>query len=183
MTTPPERKVNLRVPMPGNPKADLDTCSDTKFFGYDVEIDDTDLVNARRFVRDHTNNVRWTRECDWFVYDGKRWVADGGPEIQLAMETAVNIYDELRDAADNVQRVNRIFKWAKRSQSAERLRAMLFLAQSDPAITAKLSDFDADPMLLNCENGTIDLRAGQLREHRREDLCSRITPVIYDPGA
>ena len=60
---------------------------------------------------------------------------------------------------------------------------MLSLAQSDPEITAKLSDFDVDPMLLNCENGTIDLQTGQLREHQREDLCSRITPVIYNPDA
>lgn len=178
-----EREVNLRVPIPPNPNPNLDTCTDGELFGHNVEIVDTDLVNARRFVRDHEGSAHWTRERGWFAYDGKRWVADEGRAMQLAMQTALNIYDELKDAAGNKQRVNDLFKWAKKSQSAERLRAMLFLAQSDPAIVAKLSGFDADPMLLNCENGTIDLRTGQLREHRREDLCSRITPVTYDPDA
>ena len=183
MTTPPEPRVSQLVHVPGDANANLDTCRDEEFFGCDVEIGDTDLVNARRFVRDHENNVRWTRERGWFVYDSTRWVTDDGRAMQLAMETALSIYDELKNAAGDNRRVNELFKWAKRSQSAERLRAMLSLAQSDPAITTKLSAFDVDPMLLNCENGTIDLRTGQLREHRREDLCSRITPVIYDPDA
>lgn len=183
MTTPPERKVSQLVHVPGNPKANLDTCRDEEFFGCDVEIVDTDVINARRFVRDHRNDVRWTQERGWFLYDDTRWVNENGRVMQLAMETALSIYDELKNEAGDNRRVNELFKWAKRSQSAERLRAMLSLAQSDPAITTKLSAFDVDPMLLNCENGTIDLRTGQLREHRREDLCSRVTPVIYDPDA
>lgn len=183
MTTPPERKVSQLVHVPGNPKANLDTCRDEEFFGCDVEIVDTDVINARRFVRDHRNDVRWTQERGWFLYDDTRWVNENGRVMQLAMETALSIYDELKNEAGDNQRVNELFKWAKKSQSAERLRAMLFLAQSDPAITNKLSDFDADPMLLNCENGTIDLQTGQLREHRRKDLCSRITPVIYNRDA
>jgi putative DNA primase/helicase len=36
---------------------------------------------------------------------------------------------------------------------------------------------------LNVENGTIDLRTGELRPHRREDLITRLAPVAYDPRA
>jgi putative DNA primase/helicase len=42
---------------------------------------------------------------------------------------------------------------------------------------------DNTPWLLNCENGTIDLKTGDLREHRREDLLTKIIPVEYDPSA
>ena len=45
------------------------------------------------------------------------------------------------------------------------------------------SDFDADPWLVNCENGTVDLRTGLLRPHRREDLITMLAPVEYDPEA
>jgi putative DNA primase/helicase len=41
----------------------------------------------------------------------------------------------------------------------------------------------AIPWLLNCANGTIDLRTGALREHRREDLLAKWTPVVYDKDA
>ena len=37
--------------------------------------------------------------------------------------------------------------------------------------------------LLNVENGTVDLRKGELREHRRADLITKLAPVEYDPGA
>src|SRR5690606_15911072 len=44
-------------------------------------------------------------------------------------------------------------------------------------------DLDADPMLLNCINGTVDLRTGERRAHRREDLITRLAGAAFDPGA
>jgi putative DNA primase/helicase len=43
--------------------------------------------------------------------------------------------------------------------------------------------FDADPFLLTVANGTIDLRTGELRDHRREDLSTKASHVEYVPGA
>ena len=37
--------------------------------------------------------------------------------------------------------------------------------------------------MLNCLNGTIDLRTGNLRPHDRADLITRVCPVEYDPNA
>src|SRR5919107_5291637 len=42
---------------------------------------------------------------------------------------------------------------------------------------------DASPDLLNVLNGTIDLRTGELRPHRREDLITKMAPVEYDPNS
>ena len=36
--------------------------------------------------------------------------------------------------------------------------------------------FDADPWLLNAPNGTLDLRTGELRPHRREDYITKLVP-------
>ena len=44
-------------------------------------------------------------------------------------------------------------------------------------------DLDQDHMLFNCRNGTLDLRTGQLRPHRQEDLITKLAPVDYNPGA
>src|SRR5262249_50594912 len=35
----------------------------------------------------------------------------------------------------------------------------------------------------NLQNGTIDLKTGKLREHRRGDLLTKLAPVNYDPHA
>jgi putative DNA primase/helicase len=42
---------------------------------------------------------------------------------------------------------------------------------------------DADPWLLNVENGTIDLRTGELHPHRREELITKLAPVVFDAAA
>lgn len=46
-----------------------------------------------------------------------------------------------------------------------------------------MDELDRDPWLLNVKNGTLDLRTGELREHRREDLITKLAPVEYDPDA
>ena len=45
------------------------------------------------------------------------------------------------------------------------------------------AELDADSWLLNVKNGTIDLRTGELRPHRREDLITSLATVKYDPAA
>jgi putative DNA primase/helicase len=37
--------------------------------------------------------------------------------------------------------------------------------------------------LLNCQNGTIDLRTGELLPHRMEDFITRLAPVDFEPDA
>jgi putative DNA primase/helicase len=70
-----------------------------------------------------------------------------------------------------------------RSESERAIRAMIALAESDKAVAVRLEDFDRDPLLFNVLNGTIDLRTQQLREHRREELLTKLAPVNFDPAA
>jgi putative DNA primase/helicase len=72
---------------------------------------------------------------------------------------------------------------ALRSQRAERLRGMVRLAQSEPGMAVVPVELDAHPWLLTVLNGTIELRTGQLREHRRADLITKLAPVEYHPAA
>lgn len=60
---------------------------------------------------------------------------------------------------------------------------MVKLAESEPAVSAQAHQFDACPWLLNCLNGTIDLRTGILSPHDPDNLITALVPVDYDPGA
>ena len=71
---------------------------------------------------------------------------------------------------------------AKRSQGQPRLDALLTCASTEPELVAHADALDADPWLLNTPTGTIDLRSGELREHRPEDLITKITAVGPDRG-
>ena len=58
-------------------------------------------------------------------------------------------------------------KWALKSESADRLAGMLRHARSERGIPITPEQLDANPWILNCRNGTIDLKTGKLFTHRR----------------
>jgi putative DNA primase/helicase len=60
---------------------------------------------------------------------------------------------------------------------------MVYFSRSQPGIAVTPLQLDADPLLFNCANGTVDLRMGKLRAARREDLITRQSNVPFDPGA
>ena len=142
----------------------------------------TDLGNAERFVTDHGEGVRycypWRR---WIVWTGARWERDEAGRVhRLAKEAVRGIYREAADAEDEDRR-KALANHAKRSESETKIRAMVELAKSERPVSP--DELDADPMLLNTKSGTIDLRTAELREHRREDLITKIAPVEYRPDA
>jgi putative DNA primase/helicase len=46
-----------------------------------------------------------------------------------------------------------------------------------------LDALDADPMVFNVLNGTLDLRTGDLRPHDPKQLITKLSPVAYEPGS
>jgi putative DNA primase/helicase len=143
----------------------------------------SELGNAKRFVVQHHEDVRHCEAWGWLVWDGQRWMRDElGLVVERAKATVRGIYTEAGEAPDPKQR-EALAKHALRSESHRQIKAMLDLAASDPRIRIKAEAFDADPWLFNVQNGTLDLRTGECRSHRREDLITKVAPVAYDPDA
>jgi len=88
--------------------------------------------------------------------------------------------DELKQLKS---RVARLSHWVHRAGDLYGLNAMITLAGSEPGIPILSEELDPNEWILPVKNGTIDLRTGKLREHRREDLATRISPVEYRPDA
>ena len=74
-------------------------------------------------------------------------------------------------------------KWAKDSHAHARLKAMLALCSSLEGVAVSHEALDADHFALSCQNGTLNLRTGKLRQHRRADLITKMVPCAYDPDA
>lgn len=142
----------------------------------------TDTGNAARFVAAHGEDFRYVYAWSaWLAWDGARWRRDAGDvAIRKAKETARAIYTEAAQASDETRR-KQLAKWATYSESEPGIRRMLALAQAELAIRPE--QLDADPWLLNCSNGTLELRTGHLRPHRREDFLTKMTAAPYDPAA
>ncbi len=142
----------------------------------------TDMGNAERFVGRHGRDVRYCYPwAKWLIWTGARWEVDvAGMVHRLAKGTVRGIYGEAAAAEDESER-KALAKHATASEAEGKIKAMLELAKSDVPVSP--DDLDADPWLLNAPNGTVDLRTGELRAHRREDLLTKTAGAEYQPDA
>ena len=143
----------------------------------------SDLGNARRLVALHGQDLRYCHlSKKWFVWTGKIWAIDTtGEGIRRAKLTVAEIYREAAAAGEKAREA--IAKFALRSEHDQRIRGMIRLAESEPGIPITPDQLDADPWLLNCQNGTIDLKTGKLRPHDQRDLITRMATAEFDPAA
>lgn len=146
-------------------------------------IHESDLGNSTRLVQQHGADLRYCfPQTRWYAWDGGRWDRDDTGEVhRRAKETVRSIYLEAAQAEGG--RSKELARHALRSEAEARIAAMVALARSEPGVPVRSEELDADPWALNVLNGTVDLRSGELRPHRREDLISKVAPVEFDPEA
>ena len=138
----------------------------------------TDRANSRRFLKAYGDRVRYVFPWGkWLVWDGTRWqIDDGGAVLRLAMAIADQVWMDAKDFL-----TSEVVDFAVSTSGHGKLAAMLKLAAADVAVS--VNDLDANPWLLNCTNGTVDLRNGELRPHRREDLLTKLCPTNFNGDA
>jgi putative DNA primase/helicase len=144
----------------------------------------TDTGNGERFADQHSHQVRFCHPWKkWIIWYGSRWKNDSTGKIKLlAKETVRSMYSEASKILDNSQ-CKELAKWAIQSEAEYRKDKMLSSAQSEPGIPVEPNDLDKNPWLLNVENGTINLKTGQLLQHNPSDLITKLCSVKYDPAA
>ena len=165
----------------------------------------TDRGNGLRLVARFGKDLRYCHPWrGWLCWDGMRWKEDEtGSAMRRAKQTiTLAIADTLKeiggltqamqDAADEdakkefsakIKVAQKAVTWFVKSEQAERLKAMLTLAQSDRPIPILPAAMDRNPLLLNTPSGTLDLSTGKVRRHARRDYLTRLCPVPYDPQA
>ena len=142
----------------------------------------TELASAHRLKQHHGLDLRRATGRGWLHWNCKRWEpSDKGVE-RLAHAVGRHVRTEAVTIREP-EIAKAYFSHAKSIERAEGIRAILSIAKSLDGIDADHIEFDTAPWLLNCENGTIDLKTGELRPHRREDYITKIVPVEYDPAA
>lgn len=162
-----------------------------------------------RFVGRWDKGLAWAGNR-WILDDTGKWqlagvetarrlYAEAFPEYEEAKadlarvirEVAADLEDEkerksdprVTKAAARAKLAGGKLGWAISSQSNARINAMVNIARAVPKLSILHAKLDADPWVLNVMNGTIDLRTGELREHRREDLITKLAAVDFDPDA
>ncbi len=144
----------------------------------------TDLGYAQRFVKVHGHEARYVNAWNqWLVWDDSRWATDTTSKTKRWMKAITRnvTTDTYRIRAEKER--DQALREAKKGESNSAVNGSLQLASVDASVVVHHEDLDAKPWLLNCGNGTFNLRTGQLQPHNPTDLLTRQAGADYYPDA
>ena len=133
--------------------------------------DYSDEALALRFSAQYGADWRYVAGFGrWYWWDGTRWVLD---------ET-LKVFDLARLVCREASAETVKDSLGRAVASAKTVAAVELLAKADRRHAAPIDLWDANPLLLNTPGGIIDLKTEEMRPHRREDYCTKVTAVA--PG-
>lgn len=179
----------------------------------DAQSARTDAANADAVVESYPNTFLYVAEWEtWIAWDSMRWHLPGGKSgardavLQAIIRSArvrylasKNRLVSLAEQAKEIQTAKGkdsdeyeynaraqkaeagLLKWLEQSQNTGRVTACETLLRG--RLVVRKQELDARPWLFNCQNGTIDLRTGDLHDHDRDDRLTQLTPIEYSPHA
>ena len=99
-----------------------------------------------------------------------------------AKEIVRVMYDEAYSFEGEWER-DQLAKHAMKCEGVRRRKAMVEALSWERPVWVSPEELDRDIWLLNCGNGTVDLRTGTLRPHDRSDYITKIANADYVPAA
>lgn len=142
----------------------------------------TEASHAERFARAYGGEFRFDHRRNlWLVWQDGTWKEDRtGLRYTRAVSHARKLFLDSANESDLTAR-SRMAQFAIACESRHRIDNVLALVRFQQPISNGGEDWDRDPWLLNTPAGVIDLRTGELRPTRAEDLLLLQTAVA--PGA
>lgn len=143
----------------------------------------TDIGAGKLFADFYKAVLRYVPERrTWFDYQAGTWSADIGglKAMRRCMELANLLHLYALEIKDEHQRKS-YMDYSKRWQTHGYRVNVLKDAQVHHPIS--FLEFDTDPYIFNCSNGTSHLDTGKFTEHISSDLLTKKSSVAYEPSA
>jgi putative DNA primase/helicase len=158
----------------------------------------THVANSKRLIERYQPTLRYVVGIGWILWTGQFWRPDPTSESALATGFVSNLALAIAEEASALYAAaaktptaedrkalyalaQERGRWAVQSEQKGTIAAGLTLAKN--GLLLEHAKINTDPWLFNCQNGTIDLRTGQLKPHDPADLITHLAPVMHDPTA
>jgi len=150
----------------------------------------TDIGNGDRFIAQFGATFKFITGQGWTYFNGSRWTGHGARDaaFEAAKLVAKRIDDEIAAAQHLGHGVTDRRDWARRSQSAQRLQAMLSCART--GLVVGLDQFDVDRLAVGTPNGVLSFErqspqevSVRFRTAKAADFITRQTAATYEPSA
>jgi putative DNA primase/helicase len=131
---------------------------------------------AYRLAARYVDKLLHVHGLGWHCWDGRRWARDDNGYAKRA------VLEVLRDALlESMGGDAQLRKDVSRCESDSGVSGVLGIAAALVEFATTVRDLDADPYLLNCANGTLDLHTRTVRAHDPRDRLTKVTTGAYDP--
>lgn len=171
------KKLNSQIET--TPLYELTTTDSSDDNGKENQLPTTEIDLSKRFVDEHVNELRFALQFGWLCWSGRHWSRDemGNPK-RLCQNTIKNLYSDLPNI--NVSDRSTVVKKIMGLERNQTVCATLSLAESNEQVRIASEELDRNLELFNHKTGTVDLNNFEFREHRRNDLITKIADVKYD---
>lgn len=143
--------------------------------------DMTDTGNAQRFRDKYKGNIRYSFiHKRWYCWTGKVWTFDDTGEVKKLADDIVNDIKKEAFEEKDEDKQNELLKWANRTASSKGKEAMVKETQHLQDIPILPNELDSSTDYINCQNGIINLRNGELLPHDSNFGMSKICYAEYD---
>ena len=142
--------------------------------------DMTDTGNAQRLRNKYVGNIKYSYiQKEWYYWTGKVWQVDNSGEIKKLADVIIDdIKKEAFRADGDIQ--DELLKWCNRTASSKGKTNMITETQHLEGIPVQPDEFDAYTDYINCQNGIVNLRTGELLPHDSNFMMTRICYTDYD---
>lgn len=144
---------------------------------------ETDIGAGRLFADCYKDIARYVpeRKC-WYCYEDGVWTQDiGDLRAMEYMKELANVLLGYALKIENEYRREQYIKYCSKWQ--KRHNRDIFLRDAQGVYPISMQEFDIDPYIFNCSNGTLHLDTMEFTEHRASDRLTKISDVKYNPEA
>ncbi|MGX0001683.1 phage/plasmid primase, P4 family [Staphylococcus cohnii] len=159
---------------------DVKPAKKDKRYSYD------DTGNAERLKDLFGENIRFNYTSNtWMYYDGKRWKYDDTGRMKILADKVVeNMKNEKLFLADGVDQEDmEKYRYRHWKDSRNHNKKVNMMKECEHLLPVTNETFDNDFNLFNVQNGFVDLKAGKLTDHDRNNYFTKISNVEYTDKA
>lgn len=137
------------------------------------------LRMAHRLADDASGQHIYVVGLGWLFWDGKRWAHDSDDAKIRKTATAVLGNAVLSVLGNDSDAANALRSDVRKCESDSGLAGMIKIARRDGRLSRTVGQLDANPDLINAQNGVVDVQTGTLHPHDPAHLMTKVCRGSY----
>ncbi len=149
---------------------------------YQYEWDERGV--SELFALCYNDLARYCQEnSSWYTYSKGKWVRDEHGLFTMGkLVEFTRLLTLYANGIEDSSTREKYLKFCSKLGNRKFRENILRDATNKDALIISAAEFDANPFLINCQNGTLDLNTFEFHPHNSADLLTMMTAIEYKPG-